>query len=123
MTPEQIEQTPGQCEPLYGSCALLSGHRGTGDDGLMPYLPMPHPHQRATYGTLAYKARQACQNNAEKGAVTYADIFLEEVGEALAEHSPARLREELIQVAAVAVAWVEKINRDLRRVTRSGADS
>jgi hypothetical protein len=28
MTPEQIEQGPRQCEPLYGSCALLSGHRG-----------------------------------------------------------------------------------------------
>ncbi len=38
-------------------------------------------------------------------------VLLEEVYEALAEEDPARLRAELIQVAAVAVAWVEAINR------------
>ena len=30
---------------------------------------------------------------------------------ALAEVEPAKLREELIQVAAVAVAWIEAIDR------------
>jgi hypothetical protein len=38
-------------------------------------------------------------------------VLLEEVYEALAESDPARLRAELIQVAAVAVAWVEAIDR------------
>ena len=45
------------------------------------------------------------------GEVTYRDILLEEVFEALAESNQARLRAELVQVAAVAVAWVEKIDR------------
>lgn len=42
---------------------------------------------------------------------TWAAILLEEVGEALQEDDPARLRAELVQVAAVAVAWVEAIDR------------
>ena len=42
--------------------------------------------------------------------VSFADILLEEVFEALAEDDPARLRAELVQVAAVAVQWVEAID-------------
>lgn len=38
-------------------------------------------------------------------------ILLEEVYEALAESDPVALRTELIQVAAVAVAWIEAIDR------------
>ncbi|GAB2882748.1 hypothetical protein [Streptomyces mayteni] len=38
-------------------------------------------------------------------------ILLEEVYEALAEEDPAAIRAELVQVAAVAVAWVEAIDR------------
>jgi malonyl CoA-acyl carrier protein transacylase len=47
----------------------------------------------------------------EFGTGTYRDILLEEVYEALVESDKSRLREELIQVAAVAVAWVEKLDR------------
>lgn len=46
------------------------------------------------------------------GELTYKDIFLEEVFEALSEEDQEKLREELVQAAAVAVAWVEKIDRD-----------
>jgi len=42
---------------------------------------------------------------------TWADILLEEVFEGLAEEDPARLRVELIQVAAVATQWAEAIDR------------
>ena len=38
-------------------------------------------------------------------------ILLEEVYEALAEPDPAKLRAELIQTAAVCVAWVEALDR------------
>jgi len=41
---------------------------------------------------------------------TWEMILLEEVWEALAETDPVKLRAELIQVAAVAVAWVEDID-------------
>lgn len=41
---------------------------------------------------------------------TWTDIFLEEVYEALTETDPVKLRTELIQCAAVAVAWTEDID-------------
>jgi hypothetical protein len=56
-------------------------------------------------------ARANCQRAAIEGTVTWADILEEEALEALAESDPARLREELVQVAAVAVAWVECLDR------------
>lgn len=59
----------------------------------------------------ADKARRLCNDAAEAGVVTWRHILREEVAEALAESDPAKLREELIQVAAVAAAWVEAIDR------------
>jgi hypothetical protein len=41
---------------------------------------------------------------------TWRLVLAEEVAEAFAETDPARLREELIQVAATAVRWVEAID-------------
>jgi hypothetical protein len=43
--------------------------------------------------------------------LTWRDILLEEVYEAFAETDSDRLREELIQVAAVALSWVDAIDR------------
>lgn len=57
-------------------------------------------------------ARRRCQEASGRAwGDTYALILNEEVAEAFAEDSPERLREELIRVAAVAVAWVEAIDR------------
>ena len=44
-------------------------------------------------------------------APTFSAILREEVGEALQEIDPVGLREELVQVAAVAVQWIEAIDR------------
>lgn len=63
------------------------------------------------YDRHAIRAKEAVDRHAKAGTVTYADILWEEVTEAFAETDKARLREELIQVAAVAAAWVEKIDR------------
>lgn len=87
---------------------------GTGDQEKLLHgreLPKPFSSVPVTMGTLAYVARQVTDAAARDGYLTYADILLEEVGEALAEDDPAALRTELIQCAAVAVAWVEKIDR------------
>ena len=47
------------------------------------------------------------------GCLAWELILLEEVAEALEERTDlARLREELIQVAAVAMSWVESIDRN-----------
>lgn len=74
-----------------------------------------HPNGTGRPGDKAEAdfARAACEGAFESGRGTYRDILLEEVAEAFAESSPHALREELVQVAAVAVAWVEKIDRDL----------
>jgi hypothetical protein len=45
------------------------------------------------------------------GHTAWDGVLLEEVYEALAEDDPAKLRTELLQVAAVAVAWIEAIDR------------
>jgi hypothetical protein len=42
---------------------------------------------------------------------TWAAIFMEEVGEALQADNDADLRAELVQVAAVAMAWIDAIDR------------
>ncbi|MCH5677848.1 hypothetical protein [Streptomyces gilvus] len=56
-------------------------------------------------------ARKWCQDAFGSGYGTWADILAEEVAEASAERDPAKLRAELVQVAAVAVAWIEAIDR------------
>jgi hypothetical protein len=79
-------------------------------------------HPNGTGGGLAEElARQhrgACQRAADEGRTTWRLILLEEVYEALAEGDPALLRKELIQVAAVAVQWIEAIDR---RRTHAGS--
>ncbi|MFB7896113.1 hypothetical protein ACFC1B_07260 [Streptomyces xiamenensis] len=59
----------------------------------------------------AADARLRCQNAARRGQTTWRDILAEEVYEAAAESDPAALRTELVQVAAVALAWIHDIDR------------
>lgn len=80
-------------------------------DGTGPLLRDPCGGWYLTNGALADSARLHCHRRAAVGGVTWADIFREETREALAEADPARLRVELLQVAAVAAAWVEAIDR------------
>lgn len=64
----------------------------------------------------AEKAR--CDKAHDERRCTFAHVLREEVAEALAECAPdndperrARLRRELIEVAAVCVKWVESLDR------------
>ncbi|MBE4735745.1 hypothetical protein HW845_12870 [Streptomyces sp. ND05-3B] len=59
----------------------------------------------------AEAARRWCQDSFESGYGTWSDVLAEEVAEANAERDPALLRAELVQVAAVAVAWIAAIDR------------
>lgn len=54
--------------------------------------------------------RKRAEARAKAGALTWLDILKEEVSEAFAENDPDRLRHELIQVAAVCVAWLESLD-------------
>jgi hypothetical protein len=56
-------------------------------------------------------AQKVCKGKAARGEVTWWDVLREEFYEVGAETDPARIREELIQVAAVAIRWIEDIDR------------
>ncbi|MER7213145.1 hypothetical protein ABT340_39290 [Streptosporangium sp. NPDC000239] len=71
------------------------------------------------YQHSAHRHREHAERAAAAGVLAWRDILQEEVYEALAEGDPATLRAELIQVAAVAVAWIEAIDR--RTVAQDGA--
>lgn len=58
----------------------------------------------------AEEARECCDYLARHGGADWRAVLLEEVFEAMAEDDPAKLRAELVQVAAVCVAWVEDID-------------
>ncbi len=53
----------------------------------------------------------SCGQAFAAGSGTWRHILEEETAEAYAESDLGRLRAELIQVAAVAVAWIEDIDR------------
>jgi hypothetical protein len=59
-------------------------------------------------------ARMICESLSANGDVTWYDILYEEFCEVFAESDPYRQREELIQVAAVAVQMIECIDRNRR---------
>lgn len=69
------------------------------------------PHAGHEWAVLSKVARDECQEAARRGKCTWLLILREEVYEAFAEDDPAKLREELVQVAAVATQWVEAIDR------------
>ena len=57
------------------------------------------------------QAKAICEFAAEHGRVTWSHILSEEVSEAVYAKTDEKRIEELIQVAAVAVAWVESLQR------------
>ena len=59
----------------------------------------------------AEQAKRACAEAASDGRLSWRHILREEVDEAVAEDEGPALRRELLQVAAVAVAWIECIDR------------
>lgn len=63
------------------------------------------------YRHSANRYRDHADHAAASGHLAWRDVLLEEVYEALAESDPAKLRAELIQVAAVCAAWVSDIDR------------
>ncbi|RSS92488.1 hypothetical protein EF919_18310 [Streptomyces sp. WAC02707] len=54
--------------------------------------------------------RKRCQDAFADEEGTWGHVLLEEVFEAMAETDPARLRAELIQVAAVCAAWIADLD-------------
>lgn len=75
-------------------------------------LPMPTGSDSWAAAIAAERLSLLTNCATQVGHVTWLHILREEVFEAFAESDPAKLRAELIQVAAVAVQWVEAIDRE-----------
>jgi hypothetical protein len=58
----------------------------------------------------ANAARERTDVATREGKLTWRHVLEEEVCEAFAEDEPAKLRAELLQVAAVALRWIEAID-------------
>ncbi|ALY07409.1 hypothetical protein SEA_WIGGLEWIGGLE_87 [Mycobacterium phage Wigglewiggle] len=75
----------------------------------------PDAYEELTYNLASGDCFKAVtEARSSFGMCSYADILLEEVAEAVDEAragDKAALRTELIQVAAVATKWVEKLDR------------
>ncbi|MEU4517409.1 hypothetical protein AB0F52_01680 [Amycolatopsis sp. NPDC024027] len=97
---------------VLAECARQDARFGRQDhpDGTGPERDNP-VRLAHTVGDAADTARQATDRALSRGEVTFAQILTEEAFEALAETDPARLRAELVQVAASAVCWIEAIDR------------
>ncbi|MFF5261598.1 hypothetical protein ACFY4C_21850 [Actinomadura viridis] len=63
------------------------------------------------YADRAGAAKAECAAAASRGELTWRHILAEEFYEALTESDPERLRVELVQTAAVAVKWVQSLDR------------
>jgi len=86
---------------------------GTGDKLVWPDVPLTLPMDSTNVraGQLAEWAKARCQAAATDGSISFEQILTEEIFEAYEETDTAKLREELIQVAAVATQWVAAIDR------------
>lgn len=62
-------------------------------------------------GADADALRNRCDHRARTGRISWADIALEEIAEALDADTEQARRAELVQVAAVIVAWIQCIDR------------
>jgi len=89
----------------YGSNAHTTDGTGPGVEWLQPVAAYP-----ATEVELLFRDDYEKHERKVTGqSVTWMRLVREEVAEAFKESDPQRLEEELIQVAALCVSWVEKL--------------
>lgn len=84
---------------------------------LTTYGDIPDNQRLARYARL--RTKDASQNEGGDGSITMEHILTEEWAEVLEEDDHGRLRDELIQVAAVAVQWIEHIDASADRQRRA----
>lgn len=78
-------------------------------DGTGPQVRWAAPASGLVATDLEQDFRTSYEAADNLGRLTWRHLVLEEIAEAFQETDPQRLTEELIQVAALAVSWVEKI--------------
>lgn len=88
---------------------------GTNDrleDGTGPDVPWLGPFTGHSAGFIedCFRADYELYKMSTNGPPTWLHLVREEMAEAFKEDDPVALREELLQVAALVVSWVEKID-------------
>lgn len=80
------------------------------EDGTGPETRWLLPFTSESATVIEYELRADYEDfEEETGLPTWVHLVREEVAEAFKESDPERLTEELIQVAALCVSWVERI--------------
>lgn len=92
-----------------------------GEQSHPPGINQPGDAERCT------AIREDTNYAAGNGTLTWRDILDEEVAEVYAAPDERELREELVQVAAVATAWIEEIDKrfaliEIRRAWSTSLD-
>lgn len=114
-----LEATERTAQVLYEIARERSRQTAKhGDQSHLPDGTGPNLYLRAAprlADRLAQWAKRRCkaasQNEGGNGLITMEMILTEEWAETIVEDDPAKLRAELVQVAAVAVQWIETIDR------------
>lgn len=78
--------------------------------GTGPEVRWLGPYTGDSASAVEATLRNDYEDYEEDQPVTWVHLLREEVAEAFAEDDPVRLRAELLQVAALAVSWVEKLD-------------
>lgn len=76
-----------------------------------PSFPAEVLNHREDWKKMEDFARRICDAATKAGTLSWMDILNEELHEAYAADNNERLREELVQLAAVAVAWIDSLDR------------
>jgi hypothetical protein len=76
--------------------------------------PMLYEEHLKTTRESMMDAQRVCALNASIKKLSWYDVLMEEVLEAFAETEPEKQRQEMIQVAAVAVAIIESLDRKIK---------
>jgi hypothetical protein len=79
-------------------------------DGTGPETRWLLPYTSVSAREIEADLRADYEEFEEEAPVTWVHLLREELAEAFAESEPERLYEEVLQVAALAVSWLEKLN-------------
>lgn len=104
-----VGEVLGECQSQLETWGLQNHPDGTG-----PLKPSPMIWGKLAdlnNSDFANAARKRTENDFSTGKGSWEHILTEEVFEAYAEDDEEALRAELVQVAAVAVSWINAIDR------------
>lgn len=90
--------------------------RGESDYPSVIALQPGNPTCRVYHIPSAAECKQRLETIGGRGSIAWTDIMLERFSDAVAAPDEFRRREDLVQIAAIAMEWIESIDRCLVRL-------